>query len=270
MVEVGEGADLDAPGVGPADAGVAVGRRHPQQCRRRRGCRAAATPGARRARRRGPPRAGRSRRGSRCRASGGRRRRAARPSARCRRRGRARSSGRCSRSSGRSRAGRRRRREVGGVDGREALVQRAGRGEEPDRRARRGRRCTARSRPAAPTRGRAAARRAAAHAATTGDVIGCDGAHRVDGRADARRAAPACSRSTRGGPLLDASPSENRRCTAVELDAGAAVQVAGVEQRDADAGIGRGGDQRRRPSRWDRRTARRRARGGGSGTRRRR
>ena len=49
----------DAPGVGPAEAGVAVRRRHRQQRRRRRGAPACPTPGARRARRPGPPRAGR-------------------------------------------------------------------------------------------------------------------------------------------------------------------------------------------------------------------
>ena len=40
------------------------------------------------------------------------------------------------------------------------------------------------------------------------------------------------------------SPSENRRCVVVELDAGPAAQVARVEQRDAQPGLAGGGDQR--------------------------
>ena len=141
----------------------------------RRGCRARRRPAARRARRRAPPRAGRSRRASRCRASAGPRRRAVARAARCRRRGRARSSGRGSTST----AGRAEQVDVGRRStwvawtavNRRSSAPRVG--EQLRSACGRRRRGTARSRPAAPTRGRAAGRRARpAHAATTSMAAG--------------------------------------------------------------------------------------------------
>ena len=102
--------------------------------------------------------------------------------------------------------------EVGGVDGGEALVQRAGRGEDPDRRGAVGRQhllvlgrllghvgVQRRARARGPRRdGR--------------DVVGRDGTRRVDGGADGARAGRAAARRP-GRPTRSTVPSENRRCT---------------------------------------------------------
>ena len=115
-----------------------------------------------------------------------RRRRAARASGRCRRRGRARSSGRGSTSPARRSSAMSRVVEVGGVDRGEALAERAGAVEQPGRRAAVARPGTARSRPAARTRGRAAARRAPRPTPPRPRSRRVDGAHGVDRRADPR------------------------------------------------------------------------------------
>ena len=50
-----------------------------------------------------------------------------------------------------------------------------------------------------------------------------------------RTPGPSAQRRRPRRPRVGASPSENRRCVGVELDADAAAEVARVEQRDADA-----------------------------------
>ena len=108
--QVGRGTDGQGPDLRPADAGVAVDGGRPRAGRRPGGDPARRCAAARAARRRGPPRTGRSPRASRCRASGGLRRRAAAEPGRRRRPGRARSWGSSTPSSGCGRGRRRRRR----------------------------------------------------------------------------------------------------------------------------------------------------------------
>ena len=234
----------------------------------RRGARARRSPGARRARPPAPPRACRSPRGSRvpsARPAPGVGERAA--PGRCRRRGRARSSGTDSSSGRRRRARRVGVGEVGGVHGGEARAERAGVGEHGGRR-------VAVGAEAGLVLGRLLGDVGVERALALGRPLGDGRARlRVD-RADAvdRGADP---RAGRVGELGDAlgpgrgvAVARSARWTALRRLGDAAVQVAGVEQGDADPGLARRRRSSPRPSRWGRRTGGRRDRGAGSGTRR--
>ena len=241
---------VDAAAVGPPEAGMTVvsspsrssdGRVVAAHARR--------SPAARRARRPGPPRGGRSRRGSRCRASG--RAPASRSSSRrpdavgeVALRGRA----EAARAAGATEQAEVRAGDVRGVHRREPLAQGAGVGEQLGRREAELGHAPARSRPAAPTRGRAARRRARRPTRDDLDAGRVDGAHGVDRRADSHAVAVLQSPCSRR-PTPAASPSEKRRWAGVELDADAALQVAGVEQGDAQAGFAQRRRSTRRPSR---------------------
>ena len=98
------------------------------------------------------------------------------------------------------------------------------------------------SRRAAPTGARAAAGRRGRDVADHRQVVARHRAHRVHGRADphrSRRRTAAATRSAHASTV----PSRNRCCTSSSGDVAAAVEpareVAGVEQREPDAGLAR-------------------------------
>ena len=236
----------DAAAVRPAEAAVAVDRGHRQQPPAD-GCPAATTPAARRARRPAPPRTGRSPHASRCRGQ-------SQPGV-AQRSGRADSVGQVALGR-RADAARRSRRDRSTATSptsrwvawtaREPLAERT-RGVRAARRAcTRARRGTPRSPPAARTRGRAARRRArrprgARRRSPPDRRRERSGRPRRSGAGVRRRRAPSTALGPRLGRAVGEAPLHGRSAATPKP----ALQVAGVEQGDADAGVVGGVEQRR-------------------------
>ena len=231
------------PASGQPSARVAAARRRAAAGRRPVAAALAASRAARRARPRAPPRTGRSPRASRCRARATRRRPPAAASRRCRRRGRARSSGRRSSTRPHRRAPRRRRpsRCVACT-----AVKRASSAPAPASSA-------VGVLPYASTQAAFSAGcsdtcacsgrpRSRAQLATTRRRVRVDRAHAVDGGAHARGVPVLAQVVDALGPGLRA-PVREAELRALGRRADAAVEVAGVEQRDAHAGLGGRRDQ---------------------------